>query len=79
MGDDELLAIVNAARAQAMDYGIRSADGLRRFVMARVGLGPVVFAMPLFDEYMRRGHYTAEARFSAFLELLIHEAKRHAR
>jgi hypothetical protein len=79
MDDDALLAVVRAARAQAMDYGITSADGLRRFVMLRVGLGPTLFAMPLFDEYMRRGHYTAEERFSAFLDLFIHEAERHAR
>jgi hypothetical protein len=49
-----------------------SAAALIRWCLAGVS----GFDVWLFDEYMRRGYYTAEDRLGAFLERLIQEGQR---
>jgi hypothetical protein len=74
--DQEIAAEVRAAREQAEGYGMQIGAALREFVFLRVAFGPAMFEHPLFDEYMRRGHYTPELRFRAFLDGFIREGER---
>jgi hypothetical protein len=75
MDDDELLAVVHEVRARAQRYGIESDAGTQQLLGLRLLIGPGLYRLPLFEDRMLRGHYTAEVRLRALVQVFGYAMK----